>query len=225
MAITKDEVAAKAKELGLTLIDAEIDQYVKDGKLPEKPDTKRYEEMRTELAKKTTSELIDLILDARSEAKDRRLENKTLKEQAEALTKEINAVKQDASKYPELESRFKTLETQLQAARDSEKKRREAIFTKLDEKKRSVIGYLLEVEKIGAEQFDATIELLITAKTNGAESPTPAGIPPTVQLTDAEKRDALRMGVAEADYKNIMEKRKSRAPITMTPQRPATPIM
>ena len=208
MPITKEEVAAKAKELSLTLTEEQINQHVTDQRLPEKPEAKTGTTIEELVGKYSQRQLAEMLLETRSEAAERRRENKTLREQSESVTKEVQELSKLKSQTPELEQKLKGMETQLQAVRDSEKKRREAAIAKLDEKKRAVFGYLTDVERIGAEQFDATIESLAETKSSGTTIPSPAPGAPKRELTDVEKREADHMGVDAAGYIEIMESRK-----------------
>ena len=225
MPITKEEIAMKAKELGLTLTEEQIDGYIKLGKLPEKEETISGTRVEELVKQYSARQLAEMLLETRGEAGDRRRENKDLKAQAEALTKEIQGLTEIKNKYPDLETKFKTIESQLQAARESEKKRREAAIQKLDEKKRATFSYLLEVEKIAAEQFDATIEALAETKSPGSGSPSPAGTPPKVELSPQEKQEADRMGLTPEAYREIQEKRKTRGPLVNQPQVTLSPII
>ena len=208
MAITKDEVVAKAAELSLKLTDEQIDQHVKDQKLPEKPENKSGTSIEDLIVKYSQRQLAEMLLETRSEAAERRRENKTLKEQAEGITREVQELSKFKTQTPELEAKLRGLETQLQGVKDSEKKRRELALAKLDEKKKPVFSYLSDVEKISADQFDATMETLVEPGTNGTTSQTPAPGAPKRELTTDEKREADRMGLDAAGYLEVMETRK-----------------
>jgi len=199
MEVTKQQVLDRAKELGLNLNDAQVEQLVKDGKLPEKQSPEdRKEDLKSRY---TIDQLIDMLLDARSEAKDRRHEAKSLKEQAEAMTKEIQGITELKTKYPALEERLKNFS-------DSEKKRREFVVAKLDKAKAERLTYLLDVDKISADQFDSTVELLGSTKSNGVDTPPPGGgDPPKITLTPDQKREADRMGLNEAEFADVNAKR------------------
>jgi len=70
MEVTKEKVLDKAKELGLTLTDDEVEKLVKDGKLPEKSDD--------ELEKAEVKDLVKIIKEMRAENAERRIANKKL---------------------------------------------------------------------------------------------------------------------------------------------------
>ena len=178
MAITKEEVVAKATELSLTLTDEQIAKHVTEQKLPEKQENKVGTTIEELLSKHSPRQLAEMLQDTRSEAAERRRENKTLKEQAEAVTAKIADLEKVKGQVPEFEAKMTELKAQLQGVKDAEKKRRELAFAKLDEKKRATFDYLVNVDTISADKFDATIESLAEVKSNGTESHTPAGDPP-----------------------------------------------
>jgi len=95
--MTKEQVLEKAKELGLTLTDEQVEQYVKDGKLPEKED---------DLEKADLKELLTMIKDLRKENAERRVTNKKYEEKLKDLDKQKEKDKQTAleeqGKYKEL---------------------------------------------------------------------------------------------------------------------------
>jgi hypothetical protein len=202
MEVTKQQVLDRAKELGLNLTDTQIEQLVKDGKLPEKQTP---EERKEELKSKyNVEQLIDMLLDARTDAKQRRHEAKELKDQLEGLKVEMQGISDFKTKYPELEKKLNTLS-------ESEKKRREQILAKLDKAKAERLTYLQDVDRISADQFDSTVELLGSTKSNGAEAPAPGGgDPPKVTLTPDQKREADRMGLSEAEFAEVNAKRKTK---------------
>ena len=180
MAVTKEDVLARAKELSLTLNETEVDKFVTDGKLPEETSDQRYQRMKKELEAKSQSELIQMVLDARSEAKDRRLETKEIKGQFDEMGRKLQEMTEKASKYPELQEQYNGLQSSVQVIKDSEKKRREAALSKLEESKRTKLAYLLEVDKVGGDQFDETLEMLTTKKSDGHAAPSPGGGPTEV---------------------------------------------
>ncbi len=139
MAVKKEDVLAKAQELGLTLSDAEVDRFVAENKLPEKkvPSGTRVEQL---LAQHSPRELAEMYLETASEAKDRRLEARTLKEQLEAVGKEIEGYKTQLKDVPGISEQLKKANDLVASFKDGEKKRRAAIIEKLDEKKRGAVG-------------------------------------------------------------------------------------
>jgi hypothetical protein len=195
--VVKEDVIAKAKELSITLTDAEVEDFVKQNKLPEKPADKRQE-----LREQGMEKLVDRVLSQQSEIMEKKHDLRTLKEDAEKLTKEIQANSEMKNKYPELEKR-------IQAMQDSEKKRRELVIGKLDDKKKAAVSYLLEVDKVSADQFDQTIEIISETKSPGSDTP-PPGSPSKIILTEAEKAEAARMNLTEEDYVKVMKKRKEK---------------
>ena len=76
MEVTKEKVLEKAKELGLTLTDDEVEKLVKDGKLPEKSDD--------ELEKAEVKDLVKIIKEMRAENAERRIANKKLEDKIKA---------------------------------------------------------------------------------------------------------------------------------------------
>lgn len=173
MAVTKDQVLAKAKELSLSLTEAEVDEHVSKGTLPTNPSEKRYRELKGEFEQMEKDKLIDKLMELSSEAKDHRLKAREYREQLEQVQKELTALKEQLGKHPDLENKFKALETQLQAVKDAEKKRREQALSKIPEDKRATFNYLLNVEAVPSEQFDGTIEYLLTQKSPGMHIPSP----------------------------------------------------
>ena len=210
MAITKEEVVAKATSLGLTLTEEQINQHVTDQKLPEKEKQKDGTTVEELVAKYSPQQLAVMLQETRSEAAERRRENKTLKEQAEAVAKQIEELQKVKGQLPEFEAKMKDLGEQLKGVKESEKKRREAAIAKLDEKKKATFSYLGDVDKISADQFDATIDSLVDKMSDGTGSQSPAGSPPgaaTLQdkLAEAQKNKrplveivALQRQIAEA---------------------------
>lgn len=71
--ITKEQVQETAKNQGLTLTDLEIDNFVKEQKLPEKVD-----DDKTKLSKLNPEDLILIIKDLRKENAERRTKDKVL---------------------------------------------------------------------------------------------------------------------------------------------------
>jgi len=86
MEVTKEKVLEKAKELGLTLTDEEVEKLVKDGKLPEKSDD--------ELEKAEVKDLVKIIKEMRQENAERRIANKKLEDKLKDLDKEKEKQKQ-----------------------------------------------------------------------------------------------------------------------------------
>lgn len=199
---TKEEILAKAAELGLKLSDEQIAQHIKDGTLPGKQSA---EDWREELkAKYTVDQLVEKLLEAWSEAKDRRLENKELKEKLEKLNAEFAKLKDIAEKYP-------AIEQALNEFKENEKKRRIAILEKFDENKRNAISYLTDIEKISASDFDTTIALLQDQKLQGMPTSKAPGEPPKEPtLTKEQKAEADRMGLSPAAYLDVMRRREER---------------
>jgi len=74
--MTIDEVKAKAKQDGLELTEAEIDEIVKGKPFPEKKVILSGSSIEDLINKYTQRQLAEMLVDTRSEAKDRRLENK-----------------------------------------------------------------------------------------------------------------------------------------------------
>lgn len=206
--VTKDAVIAKAKELGLTLTEVEIDQFVKDGKLPEASTTP--EARKAEMLKKYTAEqLVEMLLDTRAEAKERRIEVRQLKEDAERLTQEIRQVSGLKETYPKVEKALKDLQ-------EAEKARRKQAILKLDAEKQKALDYLMDVDHIPGDKFDSTLELFVGERSQGAAAPAPGGSPEIV-LTDEQKKEASRMGLEPKAYLDVMKKRGAR--VTPTHER------
>lgn len=183
--MTKDEVIAKAKESGLTLSDAEIDEAVKSGKMPEKKEDHIGTSVDALVTKYTPRQLAEMLIDTRSEAKDRRLENKELKANVETLTVEITKVKELALKSPELEKQLTSLNELLAKQKEGEKKRREAVMSKLEKEKQDALDYLLNVDNVTPDKFDATVSLF-EKKSNGMSPPPSPGTPPKEYFTKEE---------------------------------------
>lgn len=175
--VTREEIVAKAKEMGLTLTEAEIVQLEKDGKLPEVSNEQRYAQMKAELSGKNASELIDMVLDARSEAKEHRLTAKGHKAKADELAVKVAELSALKEKTPELEAKLADLNATLKARDEAEKARRTAILAKLPKEKSEPLQYMLNVEAIKGDQFDVTVDLLLDPKKNGMSVP-PPGDPP-----------------------------------------------
>jgi len=95
--MTKEQVLEKAKELGLTLTEEQIEKHVKDGTLPEK---------EQDLDKAELADLVKMIKEQRAENAERRIENKKLKEKLENINKEKEKEKekdlQEQGKWKEL---------------------------------------------------------------------------------------------------------------------------
>jgi len=87
MEVTKEKVLDKAKELGLTLTDDEVEKYVKDSKLPEK---------ELDIEKAPLSELVKMLKERNAENAERRIENKKLKEKIEEYGKQKDKEKKEA---------------------------------------------------------------------------------------------------------------------------------
>lgn len=209
MSVTKEEVLAKAKELGATLTEEEVNQFVKDGKLPEKHSS--YAQKKEELKGLSVDQLIEKILETSGEARDRRLEAKEYKQKVDELTRQINSLKEVSEKYPELEKQFNSTQEVLKGIKDSEKKRREATVAKLDKSKAEKISYLLNVDTISSDQFDSTVELLTNTKSKGADAPPPAGgEPPKITLSADEKKKATEMGLSDEQYAELQNKRNKK---------------
>lgn len=88
MEITKEKVLEKAKELGLTLTDDEVEKLVKDGKLPEKKDD--------DLEKAEVKDLVKMLKEMRAENAERRIANKKLEDKLKERDKETEKQKQKA---------------------------------------------------------------------------------------------------------------------------------
>lgn len=97
MEITKEKVLERAKELSLTLTDEEVEQFVKDGKLPEKSD---------DLEKAEVKDLVKIIKEMRDENAKRRLNEKKLQDKLDEVAKTKEKEKKEAleeqGKYKEL---------------------------------------------------------------------------------------------------------------------------
>ena len=173
--ITKEQVVAKAKELSLTLTEEQTDEYVKQGKLPEVP-----VDRKAELKEKyNVDQLVDIIVETRGEAAERRRTNAELVKQVESLKTEIGSMNDLKVKTPELEAQLKKSNELLAAMRDAEKKRREAVLASVPEDKRAKVTYLLDVDKVSSDQFDGTVEMLIEPSSPGARKVPGPGDPPT----------------------------------------------
>lgn len=98
MEITKEKVLERAKELSLTLTEEEVEQFVKDGKLPEKEKEK--------LDDISLAEAIKIIKEMRDENAKRRLNEKKLQDKLDEVAKTKEKEKKEAleeqGKYKEL---------------------------------------------------------------------------------------------------------------------------
>lgn len=110
MEVTKEKVLDKAKELGLTLTDDEVEKLVKDGKLPEKSDD--------DLEKAEVKDLVKIIKEMRAENAERRIANKKLEDKIKEHAKETDKQKKEAL---EEQGKYKELyEAELKRATDYE---------------------------------------------------------------------------------------------------------
>lgn len=176
MPVTKEQVLVRATELGVTLTDEQIQKHVADGTLPEKESPNMREEFRGQ----SSEQLITLVLETRSEAAERRRQNKVLKEQVESLTREVQALGPLKDKTPELEAQLKKANESITAMKDAEKARRNAVLATVPEAVRKTIEYMGDVDKISSNEFDATVELLVDpAKPGARRVPNPSD-PPTL---------------------------------------------
>jgi hypothetical protein len=207
MSVTKEQVLDKAKELGLTPTEDEVNQYVKDNKLPEKQ-PENWQKQREALKGLSSEQLLEKCLDYAAEARDRRLEAKELRQQMGDVKKELDLSKDAAQRSPELEKKLKDMETQIQSGKDAEKKRREAKYSSLDEKKKNAFKVLLDVDRVGSDDFDAQMEIISGHKSDGHSTESPGGPPGPVALTDAQKKEASDMNLEPAAYLEVMGKRK-----------------
>lgn len=173
MTVTKEQVQERAKELGIAVSETEAEQYVKDGKLPEKKELNSGTRVDELVAKYSHRQIAQMLIEVESESINRKHKIRKLEEDAEAVSKELGAVKEGLAKTPELEAKNKELQTTLQAHRDGEKKRREAALAKLSEEKRGVLDYLVNVDVVSPDKFDQTLALHLTTKGNGADAPPP----------------------------------------------------
>lgn len=210
MKVTREQVLEKAKEFGLTLSDAEVDQLVKDEKLPEKPATR---DPKKELVEKHNIEqLAEIVIETRSEAKERRHENAELKKNVETLQtqlRELQGVKDDKAKT---DAKLQEMSDTLKSIKDAEKKRRETIINKVDEKKRPALGYLTNVDAVTADQFDQTMDVITGGKTNGHHGAPPPGGDEEPVLTPAEQAEAKRLGLKPKAFLDVKKKREARKP-------------
>ncbi len=163
---TKEEVLAKAKELQLELTDAQVDEFVKLGKMPEK-ETQTGTRVEELVEKYSKEQLANMLIETRTEAKDRRHENRDLKTQNEGLMTELGKNKELITKYPELEGQLKSSADLIKKYKDDEKSRRVAAMSKLDKDQVETLSYLSDVDAVPAAKFDATISLLIKPKSDG----------------------------------------------------------
>lgn len=172
--ITKEQVIAKMKELGLTLTEEQIAELVAANKLPEAP-----VDRKAELKEKyNVDQLVDIIVETRGEAAERRRSNVELVKQVDALKVQIQELTDLKVKTPELEAQLKKANEILEAMKVAEKKRREAVLSNVSEDKRTKVSYLSDVDKVSAEQFDATVEALVDPSSPGAKKvPGPGGPP------------------------------------------------
>lgn len=213
MTVTKEMVLERAKELSLTLSDSEVEQLVKDGKLPEKKTEPAGTKIEELAGRYSTLQLAQMVVELRGENAERRHTERSLKEQAEQLTRELGGLKETAAKYPDLEGKFKQSQDVIQKYKETEKRRREAALSTLDDTKKAKLTYLLDVDKIGSDEFEGTVELLLSSKSPGVEPHTPAGEPPKEgELTPFEKQEAVRMGLSPEAYREVQGTRKGRAP-------------
>lgn len=170
MAVTKEQVLEKATELSLTLTETEVDQYVKDGKLPEKADEPDAGVLQKQYQHR---ELAEMYRDACAEAKKYRLEKRDLKEQLEKVSAQLNDLTQAAGKIPELEAQVKAGQEMAASLKESEKSRRVLALSKLPDEQRKAVEYMANPETVKADQFDQTLALLVQQKNGGAGAPTP----------------------------------------------------
>jgi hypothetical protein len=182
MPITKEQVVAKATELGLTLTDSQIEQLVKDDKLPVKEEpVSGIDEL---VANHSPQELAQMVKKLRAEAAEKRVANQGLTKENADLAKKIDELSPAAKKYPELEKQINEAQATVTAFREGEKKRRALALDKLDEQKRTKLSYLLDADKIDAVTFENTLELVTTSKSDGVNTLTPSGGLPTVSLQE-----------------------------------------
>jgi hypothetical protein len=123
--------------------------------------------MRASLLGEDKTKLIDLILDARGEARDHRLKAKEHKQRADDLAAKVTELSALSNKTPELEAKLSDLNGALKSMKDSEKARREALLAKLPKEQGEPIKYMTNVDAITSDQFDATVDLLLDTKKNG----------------------------------------------------------
>jgi len=158
MEITKEKVLEKAKELGLTLTDEQTEQYVKDGKLPEKETDK--------LDKISNEEAIRIIKEMRDENAKRRLNEKKLQDKLDDIAKDKAKQKEDDlkenGKWQDLanqyQARIAELEPEYNEYQDYKKVKREQFKTQLGDR------WIPTFEKAPLTELEALAGKLITPK-------------------------------------------------------------
>lgn len=134
MEITKEKVLERAQELGLTLTDAEIEQYVKDAKLPEKKED--------DLDKAELKDLVKMIKELRDENAKRRLDAKKLEDKLKEVDKQKEKEKKEALEeqgkfkelYEETLKKVSEYEPKVNEFTEYQNKKREQLKTKLGDK-------------------------------------------------------------------------------------------
>jgi hypothetical protein len=189
MSVTREQVAEAAKTLGVTLTDAEVEGFVKDGKLPEKKETNSGTAIDDLVSKYSHRQIAAMLKETEAESIARKHKIRSLEEVVEAANKAMEAAKKDTTRLPELEAANKVLQERLQANADGERKRREQMLGKLPEEKRGVLDFMLNVDTVSPDKFDQAIALHITTKGNGADAPPPGGDPPVVNPWKRETRN------------------------------------
>jgi len=113
-------------------------------------------------------------------------------------------------KYPELEKQLQGANNLVQKFKDGEKKRREAILMKLEKEQQEALDYLLNVDNVPSEKFDATVDLFVKIKSDGMPRTHPPKEGEPVVLTGTDKQEAERLGLAPEAYLDIKKQREAR---------------
>lgn len=204
--ITKEQVLAKAKELGLTLTDAEVEKYVTDQKLPEAPKDAKKEL----ISKYKIEEMAEIVLDTRAEAKERRHESTELKKTITTLETQLAELKSVKGDKEKTDLQLAEITKTLGQIKEAEKRRRQAMILKIDEKKRPALQYLENVDAVTSDQFDMTLDAL-GVRGNGVHgAPTPGGPDDETPATREETAEMKRTGLPLKAVRDIEVKRKKR---------------
>ena len=180
MPVTKEQVAAEAQRLSMTLTEEQITKFVNEGKLPEKPAEPPVPHTTVEelTQKYTARQLAEMLIDTRSEAADRRRKNKELGEQIDRFTSQVEQLKHDTQDLPGLNEKLTKLTTSLEQLESGEKARRKVKIDTLPENIRGTFDYLLDPKTVSADKFDQSFEH-IAGPGRG-----PGGTPPGFQPPD-----------------------------------------
>ena len=216
MATTKEQVIAKATELGLTLTAEEITKFITDDKLPDElfKQEKRYKELE-EKAKVDPSVIADIIKqlrDANSEAGDRRKQAKDLKTKLDKIESDKQKEKEDKLKadgefqklLDEKEKELNDLKPFKERFETQDKALRESLLKKIPDTYKEYAELLPTDKLLGFVDTVSIPDPLKTHDGNGTPPPAPR------TLTSTEKRQAEQLGLDDAAYIEVMADREAR---------------